>query len=166
MDINWYRIVVFLHVTGAFAFVFSHGVSATVAFKLRSEKGAERVRALLDLSGYSYGLMYGSLLLLLLAGIAAGFMGNFWGKGWIWTALAVLILTAVFMYVRGTNYYSSIRKAAGLPYFANNKQQPAVAPQGEAELATLLKSGRATELAGVGGLALLVIIGLMLFKPF
>ena len=161
-----YRIVVFLHVIGSFAFVFAHGVSATVAFKLRSEKGAERVRALLDLSSYSYGLMYGSLLLLLLAGIAAGFMGGFWGKGWIWTSLVVLILTLVFMYVRGSNYYSTIRKAVGLPYFANGKAQPAVASQSEAEVASLFKPGRPVELAGVGGLALLVLIWLMLFKPF
>lgn len=165
MDIL-YRVIVFLHVAGSFAFVFAHGVSATVAFKLRSEKGAERVRALLDLSSYSYGLMYGSLLLLLLAGIAAGFMGSFWGKGWIWTSLVILILTAVFMYVRGTNYYSAIRKAAGLPYFANGKAQPAVTPQSDAEISSLLTTGRAAELAGVGGLALLVLIWLMLFKPF
>jgi hypothetical protein len=161
-----YRIVIFLHVAGAFAFVFAHGVSATVAFKLRSEKAAERVRALLDLSGYSYGLMYGSLLLLLLAGIVAGFMGNFWGKGWIWTSLVVLILTAAFMYARGSTHYSAIRKAAGLPYFANGKAQPAVTPQSDTDIASLLTQGRAVELAGVGGLALLVLLWLMLFKPF
>lgn len=166
MDINWYALIKYLHVVGAFAFVLAHGASVFVSIKLRGEKSLERIRALLDLSSASLNLMYGGFMLLLIAGIADGFIGELWGKGWIWTALIILILTSVFMYYRGSFHYSSLRKAAGLPYMVGSKPQPAVAPLSEAEIATLLNTGRPFELAAVGGLALAVILWLMLFKPF
>lgn len=40
---EWYPWVVLAHVIGAFGFVFAHGVSAFVAFRLRAANGAEEV---------------------------------------------------------------------------------------------------------------------------
>ena len=166
MEINWYAVVVFLHVVGAFIFVMAHGTSALMAFKLRDEKNIERIRALLDLSASSYGVMYGGLLLLLIAGIVAGFMGNLWGRGWLWTSLVVLIVTAVLMSVRGSAYYGMLRKAVGLPYFEKGKIQPAVASLSEGEVLPMLQSGRALEVATIGGLGFILMLWLMMFKPF
>jgi hypothetical protein len=73
---DWYPWVVLAHVLGAFGFVFAHGVSAFVAFRLRAARSPEQVTTLMGLSSSSLTLAYASLLVLLVAGIAAGFMGD------------------------------------------------------------------------------------------
>ena len=160
---TFYPWVVFVHVIGAFGFAVSHGVSAAVALRLRHERAVERVRALLELSQLATGAMYVALLVLLIGGIAAAFIAGLWGRGWIWTAIAALILVTAFMYVRASRYYGELRGSVGLP----NYQRPD-APIGvdEVEMARLLASPRAMELAGVGTAALLLILWLMFFKPF
>jgi hypothetical protein len=161
---NW---VVFLHVVAAFGFAMSHGVSAAVAIRLRSERELERVRALLDLSQWSTTATYVALVVLLIAGIAAGFMASLWGRGWIWAAIVLLVLMFAFMFVRASVYYGELRRAAGVAYFdiGARKPMPAVVPD-PARLTQLLASSRPIELAVIGYLGLLAILWLMLLKPF
>ncbi len=161
-----YAAVVFLHILGVFGFLLAHGASANVALKLRSERSRESVCTLLDLSTASYNLMYGSLALLLVAGIVAGFMGNWWGRLWIWAALVSLVVVMVLMYVVATPYYTQLRIAAGMPYFAGRKMQPPESPVGDSELIGMLESGRPMAVAAIGGVGLAVILALMVFKPF
>src|SRR5262245_57450028 len=118
-----YPWLVFLHVLGAFAFIMTHGVSVSAVFRLRHESSRERIAALLDLSSMYLNAMYGSLMLLVIAGVIAGFVGNWWGQGWIWTALAILVGVTIAMYGMGSQQFGKLRKAAGLPYFANMRQQ-------------------------------------------
>ncbi len=160
---NW---IVFLHVAGAFTFVLAHGVSAGVALKLRQEREVPRVQALLDLSNTATQGMYMGLLILLIAGITAAFMGALWGRGWIWTALALLVAMIAFMWVRASRYYGEIRRAAGLAYYILGKGSGAPTAPNSAELGRLLSSSRPMELAGVGAIGLLAIIWLMVMKPF
>jgi MFS family permease len=159
---NW---VVFVHVVAGFAFAMSHGVSAAVAIRLRRERELERVRALLDLSQWSAGGMYGALVILLIAGIAAGFMASLWGRGWIWAAIVLLVVMFVAMYARATRYFGALRQAAGLPYFGAPKGAQPAGPN-TAELARLLASPRPIEIAVIGYAGLLAILWLMLLKPF
>src|SRR5690348_321427 len=114
-----YYWVVFLHMVGVAAFLLAHGVSAGVILRLGGEREPERIRALLELSGHSYRVMYPSLLLLLVAGTVSGFMGDWWGHIWIWASLVVLVLIYVGMSARGNSYLSRLRKAAGAEYFEN-----------------------------------------------
>ena len=160
-----YHWIVFAHVAAGFAFAVAHGGSVAVALRLRHERDVERVRALLELSASTLNLMYGSLLALLIFGIAAGFVGQWWGRGWIWAALALLVVLAVAMYYRGTTYFIELRRVAGLPYRAERAQQPALPPN-PAALAATLASSRPIELAATGYVGLLAIIWLMVFKPF
>jgi hypothetical protein len=160
-----YGIVVLLHALGAFAFVMAHGVSMLIAFRLRGERDRARQAHLLELSGLSVGLMYIGLGVLLLAGIVAGFMGGFWGRGWIWAALAILVLVIAMMYAVATPFYGRMRAAAGVPgaeqLAAKLKPPPSVA-----DLDALATSNRPLVLAGVGGIGLALIIWLMMSKPF
>jgi hypothetical protein len=160
---NW---VVFLHVVGAFTFVLAHGVSAGVALKLRREREIPRVQALLDLSSAATSGLYIGLLILLIAGITAAFMAGLWGRGWIWTAIALLILMIAFMWVRASRYYGEVRRASGLGYYILGKGSGDPMAPNTAELARLLESPRAIELAGVGTIGLLAIVWLMVMKPF
>jgi hypothetical protein len=149
---EWYPWLVFLHVLGGFAFVLAHGASAMTAFQLRREREPSRIAALLDLSSYSIGFMYISLLVLLASGIAAGFVGGFWGRLWIWIALGLLIGVMAVMYAIAMPYYGRLRKAVG--------------PEALGDAAQLVRSPRPFLLAAVGGIGLTAILWLMYFKPF
>jgi len=111
---NW---IVFLHILGAFTFVLAHGVAAGVSLKLREERELPRVQALLELSNTATQGMYVGLVILLIGGITAGFMAGLWGRGWIWTALALLVAMIAFMFARASRYYGEVRRAAGLAYY-------------------------------------------------
>jgi hypothetical protein len=154
-----------VHVVAAFGFAMAHGVSAAVAIKLRQERELERVRALLDLSQWATGGMYGAIVLLLIAGVTAGFIAGLWGRGWIWAAIAILILMFVAMFARATRYFGALRQAAGLPYFGAPRGAPSLAPDTTA-LAHLLASARPIEIAVIGYAGLIAILFLMLMKPF
>jgi hypothetical protein len=160
-----YQIVVLLHVLGAFAFVLAHGVSMIVSFRLRGERDRIRQATLLELSGLGVGLMYIGLGVLLVAGILAGFMGGHWGRLWIWTALAILAVIIIVMYVVASPFYGRMRAAAGVPGSEQMaaKLQPPATP---ADLEALAASNRPLVLAIVGGVGLTIIVWLMLFKPF
>ena len=67
---------VYLHILGAFAFVFAHGASALAAFRIRATRDPVQIRTLLDVSSLAIGVMYIGLLLLLIGGIAAGIVGD------------------------------------------------------------------------------------------
>jgi hypothetical protein len=161
-----YNIVVFLHVLGAFGFMLAHGASASVSFALRRERSLDRIKALLELSGGSYGLMFGSLFLLLVAGVAAGFMGQWWGHGWIWASLSLLLAISAVMGAVGANFYGRLRKAVGLEYREGNRPQPPQAPVGPEELEALLGREPSVLVAAVGLLGTAIIIWLMMYKPF
>jgi hypothetical protein len=164
--VDWYPWVVLLHVVGAFGFVFAHGASAFAAFQIRGERDPARVAALLDLSAASLGLMYVSLLLLLIGGITAGFMGGFWGSLWIWIAIGVLVLVIGAMYPMGSMHYANVRRAVGQKAYGDPKDAPPPEPLSGPELEALLSSNRPFALAAVGGIGLLIIIWLMVVKPF
>ncbi|MGH2456917.1 MAG: hypothetical protein ACRDHD_11760 [Candidatus Limnocylindria bacterium] len=163
---NWYPWLVLLHVLGGFGFVLAHGVSMVVAVRLRSERDPARVTALLDVSGFSLSILYLALLVLLAAGIAAGFVGAHWDRLWIWTALGLLVVVTVMMYVFASPYYGNLRRAVGQKTYGMPKDAPEPAPLPETELAALLDTSRPYWLAAGGGIGLLTIIGLMVLKPF
>ena len=161
-----YPWIVFLHVIAVFGFLLAHGASASVAFRVRSERNLDRLHALLELSGASQGVMYASLGLLLLTGIIAGFMGNWWSRGWIWLSLGLLIAIMVAMYALGSNYYGKVRKATGLEFMDGMKPHPPMEPVGAEEIDALLASGRPMLIAVIGFGGIAVIAWLMMFKPF
>jgi len=157
--------LVYLHILGALGFMLAHGVSAAVIFGIRRQEEVAGIQALLNLSPTSFGVMYGSLLLLLASGIGAGFSGRHWGSLWIWLSLALLIVILVGMFFMGSRRLLPLRKAAGLPYYDRGVQEPLAPAPDEEILATAQEiSPWPTTLLGVGGTA--VILWLMVFKPF
>jgi uncharacterized membrane protein len=151
---NTYLLLRFLHLLGAFGFIASHGATATATFALRRERDPVRIRTMLDMSRATRHLMYSSFLLLLGAGIAAGFMGGWWRSGWIWTSLILLFV------LFGAAFPLAV------PYFRAVRQELERQPIDAAKLDTLLSSPRGLVLAWVETIGILVIIYLMVFKPF
>jgi hypothetical protein len=161
-----YPWLVFLHVLGVFGFLMAHGVSASAAFALRRERNLERVRALLDLSSSSIGILHSSIMILFLTGIVIGFMGRWWGKGWIWLSFVLLIAIYVYMGVAASGFYSQVRKAVGLAYMQGFKPHPAGEPASVEDIDALLNHSRPVSLAVIGLVGLAIIAWLMMFKPF
>ena len=159
-----YPWIVLLHVIGAFIFVMAHGTSMIIAIRLRAVTDRNQQAALLEVSGFSIGAMYVGLALLLIGGIWAGFAGDHWGRGWIWAALGVLVVVVAVMYAVATPFYGRMRAAAGVAGGATpDRFKP---PATEADLTGLTTSQRPFWLAAVGGIGLLVILWLMVIKPF
>ena len=162
---NWQPWIVFAHILGAFTFVLAHGVSMFVALRVRSERDPARVTALLDLSKSAVAIAAFAVLFLLITGVTAGFVGNWWGQRWIWTSIGILVVLWGYMSFRGTRYLDNVRHAVGSVgvYDKKGSEPP---PADPAAAATLLASARAIELATVGGIGLVAILYLMVFKPF
>ena len=154
-----YQWLVFLHIAGAFGFLLFHGASVGVLLRLRHERNRERISVLLDLSAASMIGFYVSVVVLLGGGILAGFAGSWWGRLWIWVSLALFLAIAVAMYPLGSRTFRRIRQAVAL--------RPSGAPMAsDEEIDEILRSPRLVLLAAIGYGGLLVILWLMVFKPF
>ena len=163
---EWYPWIVFVHVAAAFRFVMGHGASMWASDQIRRERDPVRIRVLLELSSRSLGLVYVSLLTLLVAGIVAGIMGGHFSRGWIWAAIAVLVAIIVLMYGLATRYYARVREAVGMRTYGMPKDGPDPTPVSADELAGLVDSPMADVMGLIGVIGLLVLLWLMMFKPF
>ena len=145
---NLYAWLKFLHLMGLAIFLFGHGVAAGNALALRARPAAAVSRALLNLSIRSYALTYPGLLILIVTGVWMGFLGSFWRSGWIWTAVAILVVLFVVM------------GALSVPYHqARDAKDDGV-------LDSTLGQARPIAISLVGAIALLALIFLMVFKPW
>jgi hypothetical protein len=151
--------LVLVHIIGVLGFVFSHGVSAAMALRLRHERNPDRIRVMLQISSSSLAVLYPSILLLLAGGVWAGFSGDWWGQGWIWVALGVFIANMAFMYAYPTPYYKRIREVMVIEESGGS----AVGPD---ELDRMLRSNRPIVTVWVGLLSIGFIVYLMVIKPF
>jgi uncharacterized membrane protein len=160
------RGIVFLHVAGAFAFVAGHGVSMFVAFQIRRERDRERLGALLDLSGWSLALAGIGLLVLLVTGILAGIVLGSFGKTWIWISLVLFIVIGGLMTPIGSAYFTSARNGIGQRTRGLKPSDPDPVPVSDVELDRILESKRPELLLLLGAGGFLVILWLMMFRPF
>jgi hypothetical protein len=156
--------IIFIHVTGAFVFVLSHGVSVFASFAIRGTRDPARIAALLDLSATSLGGLYLGLLVLLVAGITAGLIEGW--RGWMWAAIVVLVVVVVAMYAVATRYYAQVRAAVGAASSRETEGQPPTPPASPEQLDALLSTRRPEMLAVIGFAGLLILLYLMFFKPF
>jgi hypothetical protein len=163
-----YQWLIFAHILGVFGFLFAHGASAAVAFALPRQREVERIRALLDLSRGVATVGSVSLLILLAAGITLGFIGSLWNQGWIWISLGLFILIGITMTPLGSRPLNRIRQtidpAATKP--ANSRSSADTAMAMDKQLPALLAATHPWLLTIVGGGGLVLILWLMLFKPF
>ena len=161
-----YQWLIFLHVASAFGFFLTHGATASVMFKLRTERDPERILALLGLRDLADRWMGLPLGLLLISGIAMGFLGHWWGRGWVWGSLGVLIVTGLIMSLVGRMYHMRVWEGLdqqGHPMRKGMTDRPAATSE---ELAAILASGRPQLLTGIGVIGMAIILWLMMFKPF
>src|SRR3954469_10227804 len=104
MDLAPYHLwIVWIHVVGVFLFLIGHGVSAGVAWRLRTERDPVAVRTLLDFSRRAMSFALIGFLMWFIGGIVAGFSANggagWWtsGRYWIWVSLALALVVMIAM---------------------------------------------------------------------
>lgn len=158
--------IVFLHVVGVLLFVLAHGVSVAVLLKMRTERDPVALRTLLNLSSTSLGAAGIGFLLWFASGIVAGFTGNWWtsGRWWIWASLVIAILITAVMTPFGRIYFNRVRSSLGIDP-KSRTFDPTFQVDGSAVEAAI-GSGQPTMLAAVGIIGLVVLLWLMMAKPF
>ena len=105
-------------------------------------------------------------LLWFLGGILAGFSGNWWTTGtyWIWASLIIAIVLTGLMTPMGRFYLNRVRTALGVDP-KTGLHDTSVHVDGAA-VDSAIASGQPALLAGIGVVGLLVLLWLMLAKPF
>ena len=156
-----YQWIVFLHILGVFWFLLAHGVSLYVAFRVQREKDIHGIQALLGLSASAVMASLIGLIVLLAAGVALAFMGSWWSQGWVWAALGVFVLIWASMSIFTGPAFRRARMAAGFtgPTTVNESSVSEKLPQAIAELRPMIPMV-------IGGVGLIVILWLMVLKPF
>ncbi|HKI52819.1 MAG TPA: hypothetical protein VJ987_01745, partial [Anaerolineales bacterium] len=110
--------------------------------------------------------MFVSFLVMGVTGLILPFMLKLWGKGWIWTSIVLMVVVVVEMGVMNEKRYKHLRKLVGLPYMVGNKELPAEEPASQEEVQAHLKKLKIGELMGVGYVIPMIVLWLMVFKPF
>ena len=140
----------FLHLAGLGVFLFGHGIAAGAALAQRARPASDVSRALLKLSIWSYAIAYPGLIVLIVTGVWMGFAGSWWGRVWIWAAIAVFILLFILMALISVPYHQAREKL----------NEP------DSVLVAHLDRTRPLLAAGIGATGVLVLLFLMVFKPF
>jgi hypothetical protein len=153
------------HIASVAGFLLAHGTSATMAFRLRSEKTTDGIRSLTQLSKQTSGAMYTFILLIFITGLLLGIQGRWFGRYWIWTAMAVLIVTIGVMSALGGRY-NAVRGAVGLPAWNRRGKVTTPAPASPEDIRRAVEAAPAAVITAVGVLALALLLGLMILKPF
>ena len=167
MDLGSYHLwIVWIHVVGVFLFLVGHGVSAGVAWRLRTERDPVAVRTLLDFSRRAMSFALIGFLMWFIGGIVAGFSGNFWTTGtyWIWASLALALIVVIAMTPMGRIYFNRVREAVGVDVKSNKVDPNFTIDAGALDAAIM--SGRPTVLAAMGIGLIVVLSWLMILKPF
>lgn len=148
-----YAWLVFVHLLGLVVFALAHGVSVFVAFRVRRERDARVITALLGLSQTAVIGLYVGLLLLGVGGMAAAWQGGLLTAPWVVASYVVLFVTLVVMWAVASPYYMNLRKGI---------EDGSV---DEAGMVAALQSRRPELLLGAGAVGLVVLVWLMVLKP-
>jgi hypothetical protein len=149
----------FLHIAGVLTFVGAHGVSMVVLYRVRGERDRRRIAELIAFCGTTTRPMYIALGVLTLGGVGAGLTLHLFAAWWLWISIGILLITIGLMTALAKPYFRSITAACEV--------RPSGVPRvSDEELEQLLSSGEAHVITAIGGIGLLAILYLMLFRPF
>ena len=157
-----YTWVVYLHVTAVFVFLIQHAADILVTFKLRQQTEPEGIYAtysfMLNNNVRNLRITY---LVIIVTGAIAGVITPWWRQGWMWTALGVMILIWIVMKRMAPIYLTAVDNIA--EEAMKNKADPTAIEKFKNDL----KARREPEIMAItSGIGLLIILWLMMFKPF
>ena len=163
MLVRW---LVFIHVLSALTFFLAHGAAAAMVFKVRTETDFARIRAMLDLAASTFKAYMLSFLIMGLTGLTMPFLIRIWDKAWIWLSIVLILFVVVWMGLVNEKQIKQLRRLVGLPYMQGFNEYPAEPPASPEEVAALLKKINPYQWMLVGYGIPVIVLWLMVFKPF
>ena len=121
---------------------------------------------MLDLSSSTVGVMFMSFLVMGLTGLIMPFILKLWGKGWVWASIVLMVIVVIQMGMMNDKRYKHLRRMVGLLYMIGGKKFEAEAPASQQEVDAHLKKLNMYELVTVGYVIPMIVLWLMVFKPF
>jgi uncharacterized membrane protein SirB2 len=161
-----YPWVVIAHVVFVILSFGAHGVSAFAMFRVKRETDRARIGAVLDLSTTALVAAGIGLILAVVLGIIAAAMAGYFGRLWPWASIAVVVVVWIAMTPMAAGPMSQVRHALGLPSRIDKKGDPPPQPGTDVELAAAQAKLRPEAVAGLGIVAIVVLVWLMEAKPF
>ena len=160
-----YPWVVIGHVVFVILAFGAHGVSAFAMFRVKAEPDRTRAAAVLDLSTVALVGAGIGLLVAVVLGIVAAAMAGYFGRLWPWASIVLVVLVWLAMTPMAANPMAGVRRELGQP---TRGDQKGVAPQaGTDEAFAAARARLRPELvAGLGVLAIVILVWLMEMKPF
>jgi hypothetical protein len=155
MSYAWWK---FIHLAGVVGFVAAHGASMAATVLMRRIREPQQVSGVLQLSAATVGVFYASTLVLLAGGIGAGVQGRWFDQGWIWVSLGLLVGVGILMFPMARGHFRRIRMVLELMDSGTAVSRD--------DFARVLDSGNPILTAGTGSVAILLIVYLMVLKPF
>jgi|SRR5215208_7101173 len=160
------RWIIFLHILSAITFFLAHGTSAAMMFKVRNETETIRIRAMLDMSESTLEITFISFLGMGLSGLVLPFFIHIWNKGWVWLSIILMLFVFIWMVRMNEQTYKVLRKLVGAPYRQGSKEFHAEPVADVGVIVSHLKSIRMTPILIIGYGIPIVVLWLMVFKPF
>ena len=158
--------LVFLHVLSAFTFFSCTWNVCCGGIQDPSETNFDRIRAMLDLSAFTIRTLFRAFLAMGLTGLALPFVLKLWGKGWVWISIVLMLIVAIQMGLMDERRYKVLRRLVGLPYMKGSKEYPAEEPASQQDVQEFLKGLKTTDLVVYGFVIPIIVLWLMMFKPF
>jgi hypothetical protein len=158
--------LIFIHIAASILFFLTHGTSIAMAFQLRRETDFARIRALLDLSMSTMVVMFISFLIMGISGLIMPFILKIWNQGWIWVSIILMIVVFFYMVFMNDKRYKHLRRMVGLPYMIRGDKFPAEEPASQAEVEAHIQKLNVNEMAAIGLGLPMIVLWLMVFKPF
>ncbi len=155
MSYGWWK---FIHLVGVVGFVAAHGTSMAATVLVRRIRDPEQVSGILQLSAATVSAFYVSTVVLLVGGFGAGFVGHWFDQGWIWLSLGVLVGVGVLMFPMAKRHFRRIRMVLELMETGTTVSRD--------DFARVVDAGNPVLTAGVGSVAIFLIVYLMVLKPF
>lgn len=172
-----YQLIVFVHVASIMLLLLLHGGAMAATYAARAERAPERLGAILDLSRITFDsravfgrVFWANLLVVVFSGGILMAVGGHWRHGWPWLSIVVLVAIYVAMTRMGSQPMGELRRASGLPFIAPERRgrpqwhEPEPADEAAIEAARSRLNPAALTATGAGGF--LVLLWLMMYKPF
>ncbi len=155
MSYGWWK---FIHLVGVVGFIAAHGTSMAATVLMRRVHEPQQVSGILQLSAATVSAFYFSTLVLLVGGIGAGVQGRWFEQGWIWVSLGLLVGVGILMFPMARGHFRRIRIVLELMETGTTVSRD--------DFVRVLNSGNPVLTAGTGFVAILLIVYLMVLKPF
>jgi uncharacterized membrane protein len=152
---NWWK---FIHLIGVVAFMAAHGTSMAATVMVRRMRDPQRISGVLQLSATTVLAFYISTLVLLVGGIGAGLQGRWFEQGWIWLSIGLFVAVGILMFPMARGYFRRIRTVIELMESGTAVTQE--------DFVRVLNSGNPMVTVATGSVVILLIVYLMVLKPF